>query len=272
MRDRAANRPCACGQPAAPAHQGTAGSGHGRRGRGVTAAPEPSHSPAAPATGLTLARRGPVEAHDAVDPLLRVHEQLPAAQLCASLGRREPRGGPRRCGLPSRAAVRHPRHRRPGTTGPPRTARRRRHRPPPAAEAGAATLRRGRRRAGRAGRAPPTPPSDGAVPALKMAAPASEVTSQRETGRGRWRCSGDRGGGVTPRQGGAGPLHTRDSLSPWHCGTDGHTEETPTDNSAPGRQSHWHSRTGSWLLFSKNRLAQCSSLCAPKVRYTPPGW
>lgn len=66
-------------------------------------------------------------------------------------------------------------------------------------------------------------------------------------------------------------LHTRDSLSRWHCGTDGHTEETPTDNSAPGRRSHWHSRTGTWLFFSKNRLAQSSSLCAPKVRYTPPG-
>lgn len=157
------------------------GSGHGRRGRGATAAPEPSHSPAAPETGLTLARRGPVEAHDAVDPLLRVHEQLPAAQLCAALGRRGPRGGPRGCGRRSRVAVRHPRHRRPGTTGPPRPARRRGHRPPPAAEAAAAILRRGRRPS----------LSGGAEPTLKMAAPASAVASrcqgrQHEAGKGRW--------------------------------------------------------------------------------------
>lgn len=180
LRERGASRSCS---------PGTAGSG--RRGRGVTAAPEPSRSPAAPATGLTLARRGPVEAHDAVDPLLRVHEQLSAAQLCAPLGRREPRGGPRRCGHRSRAAVRHPRHRRPATAGPPRPARRRRHRPPPAAEASAAILRRGRRRGGRAGGALRALRCDGAAPALKMAAPASEVASRcdgrrREAGNGRW--------------------------------------------------------------------------------------
>lgn len=123
---------------------------------------DPSHhrrrSPAA--TRLTLARRGPVETHDAVDPLLRVHQQLPPPQLGSALGGREAGGGPRGRGHRSRpAAVLHPRQKRPrrylsaAQWGRPASARRRRGRPPPAAEASAAISRKGRRTGNRAGRA-----------------------------------------------------------------------------------------------------------------------
>lgn len=59
------------------------------------------------ASRLTLARRGPVEAHDAVDPFLRVHQQFLPPQLGSALGGREAGGGP---GGRSRPAVLlHPR-------------------------------------------------------------------------------------------------------------------------------------------------------------------
>lgn len=126
----------------------TAAKGQGRAGPG---APTP-HGAAA----LTLARRGPMEAHDAVDPLLRVHQQLPPPQLRSPLGGREPRGGPRgRRSHP--AAVLHPRQKRPRRRtkrGCAASTRRRHHRPLPVAEARAATLRKGKE----TGESPPPAP------------------------------------------------------------------------------------------------------------------
>lgn len=122
-----------------------------RRGRAGPGAPTP-HGAAA----LTLARRGPMEAHDAVDPLLRVHQQLPPPQLRSPLGGREPRGGPRgRRSHP--AAVLHPRQKRPRRRtkrGCAASTRRRHHRPLPVAEARAATLRKGKE----TGESPPPAP------------------------------------------------------------------------------------------------------------------
>lgn len=127
------------GQPlGALSHGETAGSGYGRRRPqpDVTASPA-AGSPHTAATGLTLARRRPVEAHDAVDPLLRVHQQLPPPQLGSALGGREAGGDPRGRGRRSRpAAVLHPRQNRPrrylsaAQWGRPTSARRRQSRPP----------------------------------------------------------------------------------------------------------------------------------------------
>lgn len=92
------------------------GRGSGRRSRRRLSppAPRPGALTPPPVTGLTLARRGPVEAHDAVDPLLRVHQQLPPPQLGSALRGREASGGPRGRGRRSRpATVLHPRRKRP---------------------------------------------------------------------------------------------------------------------------------------------------------------
>lgn len=97
---------------AAPVPRGAVPAGGGRR-RLLPPVPRPGALTPPPVTGLTLARRGPVEAHDAVDPLLRVHQQLPPPQLGSALRGREASGGPRGRGRRSRpTTVLHPRRKR----------------------------------------------------------------------------------------------------------------------------------------------------------------
>lgn len=68
-------------------------------GSALPSAPPGPTAPPTPQGGgggarLTLGG-GPVEAHDAVDALLRVHQELPPPQLGPALRGREPRGDPR---------------------------------------------------------------------------------------------------------------------------------------------------------------------------------